>query len=132
MSIELNHTIVHSRDAAAAARFLAEILGVEPRPKWGPFHPVVVDHGLALDYVDDPGSFTAQHYAFLVSDDVFDAAHQRLLDGGIPMWADPHQHRPGQINHIDGGRGVYFEDPDGHMMELLTVPYGGWPDPGGP
>jgi hypothetical protein len=113
VTVELNHTIVHSRDAAASAGFLASILGVEVRPTWGPFHPVVVDHGLALDYVDDPGSFTAQHYAFLVTDDVFDAAHRRLVDRGIATWANPHQHEPGRINHNDGGRGVYFEDPTG-------------------
>lgn len=128
MSVELNHTIVHARDAAASAKFLADILGVESRPRWGPFFPVVVDHGLALDYIDDRGPITAQHYAFLVSDDVFDAAFQRIVDAGIAIWADPGQHQPGRINHNDGGRGVYFEDPDGHIMELLTVPYGGWPE----
>lgn len=127
MRVELNHTIVHATDAAASARFLADILGLEAGPRWGPFNPVVVDHGLALDYVDDPGGFTPQHYAFLVSDDVFDAAHRRLLESGVAIWADPHKHEPGRINHNDGGRGVYFDDPDGHLLELITVPYGGWP-----
>jgi catechol 2,3-dioxygenase-like lactoylglutathione lyase family enzyme len=125
MSVELNHTIVHATDAQRSARFLAGILGVAAQPRWGPFHPVDLDHGLQLDYIDDPGPFTAQHYAFLVSDDVFDAAHGRLLSGGIAIWADPHRHEPDRINHNDGGRGVYFEDPDGHLMELITVPYGG-------
>jgi len=125
MSVELNHTIVHAVDARRSAKFLGDIRGVVAGDKWGPFYPVSVDHGMALDYVDDPGPFTAQHYAFLVSDDVFDAAHRRLVAGDITIYADPHQHRPGQINHNDGGRGVYFEDPDGHLMELITVPYGG-------
>ena len=127
MSVELNHTIVHAKDGRSSARFLADILGVEPGPKWGPFYPVHVDHGMTLDYIDDPGSFTAQHYAFLVSDDVFDAARRRIEAGGITIWADPHQDEPGRINEHDGGRGFYFEDPDRHLMELITVPYGGWP-----
>ena len=131
MTIELNHTIVHATDPRGSARFLADILGVPARPRWGPFFPVVIDHGLALDYIEDPGPFTAQHYAFLVSGDVFDAAHRRLTDGDIAIWADPHKQEPGRINHNDGGRGVYFEDLDGHLMELLTVPYGGWPNEDG-
>jgi catechol 2,3-dioxygenase-like lactoylglutathione lyase family enzyme len=127
MSIELNHTIVHATDAVRSARFLADILGVPARPQWGPFMPVEVDHGLALDYIQDESPFTVQHYAFLVSDDVFDAAFDRITGAGLTIWADPRQQHPGEINHHDGGRGVYFEDPDGHVMELITVPYGGWP-----
>jgi len=126
MSVELNHTIVHAKDAARSARFLAEILGVPVRPRWGPFVPVVVDHGMTLDYMQDTGPFTIQHYAFLVSDDLFDAAFARITDAGLSIWADPHQQHPGEINRHDGGKGVYFEDPDGHVMELITVPYGGW------
>lgn len=127
MTVELNHTLVHARDPERSAHFLAGILGVPVQPQWGPFLPVVVDHGLALDYMQDTGSFTAQHYAFLVSDDVFDAAYEKLQRDGVSTWADPHQQQPGKINHADGGRGVYFADPDGHLMELITVPYGGWP-----
>ncbi len=129
MSVELNHTIVHAKDGRLSAKFLADILGVEAGSKWGPFYPVHVDHGLALDYIDDSGTFTAQHYAFLVSDDVFDAALARIEAEGITTWADPHQHQTG-TNRNDGGRGFYFEDPDGHLMELITVPYGGWPTSG--
>ena len=130
MGVELNHTIVHARDPQASARFLADILGVVAGSKWGPFYPVHVDHGMALDYMEDPNPFTAQHYAFLVGDDVFDAAQRRLESDGVTIWADPHQHEPGRINHHDGGRGMYFEDPEGHLMELITVPYGGWPASG--
>jgi catechol 2,3-dioxygenase-like lactoylglutathione lyase family enzyme len=127
VTVELNHTIVHSRDPERSARFLSELLGVPVQPQWGPFRPVVVDHGLALDYMLDTGSFTPQHYAFLVSDDVFDAAYARMRRDDIAIWADPHKQQPDVINDADGGRGVYFEDPDGHLMELITVPYGGWP-----
>jgi catechol 2,3-dioxygenase-like lactoylglutathione lyase family enzyme len=125
MTVELNHAIVHATDAQRSATFLAEILGVSRAAKWGPFYPVGLDHGMALDYLDTPTPFTPQHYAFLVSDDVFDAAQRRLRAGNVAIWADPHQREPGRINHNDGGRGVYFEDPDGHLMELITVPYGG-------
>ena len=127
MSVELNHTIVHASDPRRSAQFLAEILGVPTRPPWGPFTPVSVDNGIELDYMHDPGSFTQQHYAFLVSDDVFDRAYARITEQGIATWADPHQQLPGEINRDDGGRGVYFEDPDGHLLELITVPYGGGP-----
>jgi catechol 2,3-dioxygenase-like lactoylglutathione lyase family enzyme len=126
MSVQLNHTIVHATDPQRSARFLADILGVSAGERWGPFYPVTVDHGLALDYLEDHAVFTPQHYAFLVSDDVFDAAYERIVGSGISIWADPHQQQAGQINHHDGGRGVYFEDPDHHVMELITVPYGGW------
>jgi catechol 2,3-dioxygenase-like lactoylglutathione lyase family enzyme len=103
--------------------FLARILNVRVGGAWGPFVPVTVDR-VTLDYVDDDAEFTPQHYAFLVSDEVFDAAYARLLEDRIPIWADPHRERPGEINHHFGGRGVYFEDPSGHLMELLTAPYG--------
>jgi catechol 2,3-dioxygenase-like lactoylglutathione lyase family enzyme len=125
VTVELNHTIVHATDPERSARFIADILGVPAQPRWGPFIPVVVDHGMALDYMHDAGPFTVQHYAFLVSDDVFDAAFGRITEAGLSIWADPHQQEPGEINHHDAGRGFYFEDPDGHLMELITVPYGG-------
>ena len=123
MTVELNHIIVHARDKRTSARFLARILDVPVRPQWGPFIPVSVDNGVTLDYVDDPDDFTKQHCAFLVSDDEFDAAYKRLSDDRLPIWADPHLEVPGQINHRYGGRGVYFQDPDGHLMEIMTTPY---------
>jgi catechol 2,3-dioxygenase-like lactoylglutathione lyase family enzyme len=126
VTVQLNHTIVHAADPSASARWLADLLGVEASPQWGPFFPVRVD-GTELDYMENRGSFTAQHYAFLVSDDVFDAALNRLSEQGAQIWADPHKQHPGAINHDDGGKGVYFEDKEGHLMELITVPYGGWP-----
>ena len=124
MAIVLNHTIVPARDKRRSAEFLAGILDLTVEPQWGPFVPVVTGNGVALDYIDDSGEFTAQHYAFLVSDAEFDAAFARLGAAGVQIWADPHRTQAGEINHHYGGRGVYFEDPDGHLLELITTPYG--------
>jgi catechol 2,3-dioxygenase-like lactoylglutathione lyase family enzyme len=128
MTAELNHTIVHSRDRRASAAFLAGVLGVEVGPDWGPFSPVHLGNGVSLDYVDTEGDIRSQHYAFLVDDDEFDRGLARVLDGGHPIWADPHGRVPREINHHYGGRGVYFHDPDGHLLELMTAPYAAEPE----
>lgn len=128
MRVTLNHTIVHATDKHASARFLADVLGLEPPTTYGPF--VVVQVGdTSLDFADDHASdgFQRQHYAFLVSEDDFDAVWQRIRNRGLTYWADPFHHSPDRINHHDGGRGLYWEDPDGHNLEIITVPYGGWP-----
>ncbi|MER6636251.1 VOC family protein [Streptomyces microflavus] len=126
MSVELNHTIIHSRDNRESAEFLADLLGLEIGPEWGPFIPVVLANGVTLDFATIPeASITPQHYAFLISEAEFDKAFSRIRELGIAYYADPHQKRPGEINHNDGGRGVYFPDPSGHGMELITRPYGG-------
>ncbi|ALE82422.1 VOC family protein [Pseudonocardia sp. HH130629-09] len=123
---ELNHTIVHSRDKDAGAAFLCEILGLPGPTSFGPFRVVRVANGVDLDYLNaDPDTIVTQHYAFLVSDDEFDAAFDRITARGGQYWADPGGTRPGEINTHDGGRGLYFDDPSGHRMELITVPYGG-------
>ncbi|MDH6706654.1 MULTISPECIES: VOC family protein [unclassified Kitasatospora] len=124
MAVELNHTIVHARDKRESAEFLAAILGLEAGPDWGPFVPVSTGNGVTLDFAtSDPDSISAQHYAFLISEEEFDAAFGRIQQRGLSFWADPHRERPGEINHNDGGRGVYFLDPVGHVMELITRPY---------
>ncbi len=123
MPAELNHTIVHASDKRASAEFLAGILGVPMQPAWGPFLPVTVANRVTLDYVD-AAEITPQHYAFLLTEDEFDAAYARLLDARARTWADRGRTRPAEINHHDGGRGIYFDDPDGHLMEILTKPYG--------
>ncbi|GAA3183603.1 MULTISPECIES: VOC family protein [Streptomyces] len=129
MSIELNHTIVHARDNRASAEFFAELLGLEITAEWGPFVAVTLSNGVTLDFATVPAAdITPQHYAFLVPEEVFDAAYAKIVQRGIAHQAGPHGEGPGEINHNDGGRGVYFSDPAGHFMELLTVPYGGWPD----
>ncbi|MEU8462151.1 VOC family protein [Streptomyces sp. NPDC029003] len=126
MSVQLNHTIVFCRDNRKSAAFLANILGLEVGPAWGPFVPVSTANGVTLDFAALPeGAIAAQHYAFLVSEAEFDSAFEKIRSAGIPYFADPHGKRPGEINHNDGGRGVYFPDPDGHGMEIITRPYGG-------
>jgi len=128
VSVELNHTIIHSRDNKESAEFLADILGLEIGEEWGPFIPVTTANGVTLDFAAIPeASITMQHYAFLVSEAEFDTAYARIKDLGVEYFADPHRKHPGEINHNDGGRGVYFLDPVGHAMEIITRPYGGFP-----
>jgi catechol 2,3-dioxygenase-like lactoylglutathione lyase family enzyme len=125
---ELNHLIVWSKDKRASASFLAEILGVPVQPDWGHFVPVKTGNGVTLDFIDaDADSVRMQHYAFLVSDAEFDAGFARIKEKGIKYWAEPSKKGEGQINHHFGGRGVYFEDPSGHFLELITKPYGDFP-----
>lgn len=128
MAITLNHTIVAARDKAASATFLAELFDL-PAPKpFGHFMVVTVgaDNPVSLDYAEVPDGeqIHPQHYAFLVSEDDFDAIYGRIRGRGLQHWADPRGARPGEINHNDGGRGVYFQDPAGHYLEILTRPYG--------
>jgi hypothetical protein len=121
----LNHTIVHARDARESAAFLAAMLDLaEPFP-FGPFIAVPLDHGLTLDLVDHgDGDIAVQHYAFLVSEEQFDRTYGRIVERGLEHWADPGQDRPGEVNSHDGGRGVYWRDPAGHFLEIITRPYG--------
>jgi catechol 2,3-dioxygenase-like lactoylglutathione lyase family enzyme len=126
MSIEVNHLIIPATDKQASARFLAGILGVKVGAPWGPFQPVTVGP-VTLDF-DDATEIRPMHVAFLVDDAVFDAACQRLSNTEVATYADPFRRQPDQINHLYGGRGVYFDDPDGHYFELITAPYGPTPE----
>jgi catechol 2,3-dioxygenase-like lactoylglutathione lyase family enzyme len=123
--VELNHTIVGVRDREQSAAFLAHILDLEVGTAWGPFLPVATSNGVTLDFAtlrpDDP--VRPQHYAFLVPEESFDGIFERIQAAGIEFWADPAQKLPGEINHNHGGRGVYFLDPSGHYLEVLTQPY---------
>lgn len=121
MAVELNHTIVPVRDKKEGAAFIAEILGLAPPQPFGPFMCVETANGVSLDYDDRWGAGRA-HYAFLVSEDEFDAIFSRVRERGLTYWADPGHQREGQLN--DNGRGFYFEDPSGHNMEVLTRAYG--------
>ena len=124
MSVSLNHTIVWCRDRKRSAGFLAEILG-RPKPtRFGPFLVVELDNGVSLDFYETGEEIAVQHYAFLIGEDDFDRVFARIEERGIGYWADPGQERAGEINRNDGGRGVYFEDPDGHLLEVITRPYG--------
>ena len=125
MSIDLNHTIVHARDQRESAEFLAEILGREPPKRFYHFLAVRLDNGVTLDYMETDSPFDIQHYAFLVSEEEFDAIFERIRERQLPFWADSGHTRPNEINRNDGGRGVYFDDPSGHYLEIITRPYGG-------
>ena len=125
MSVELNHTIVHVSDKNAAAEDLAEILGVDPPTSFGPFRVLTLANGVSLDFADDHGEPDGQHYAFMVSEEEFDAIQHRIVGRGLTFWADPFHRHEGEINTNDGGRGLYWEGPDGHNLEIITVPYGG-------
>lgn len=129
MAVHLNHTIVHARDADASAAFLSDMLGLAAPRHFGPFVIVDVDNGVSLDFMTTGPKWDIgiEHYAFLVTESEFDEIFARIEERNLPYWADPHGNEPGQINHSDGGRGVYWHDPDGHMLEIITVPYGGWP-----
>ena len=122
--MQLNHTIVSCRDQQRSAAFLTGILDLPPATRFAHFLVVQADNGVSLDFAETSGEITAQHYAFLVGEEEFDAAFGRLRDHGLQYWADPGQSQQGTINHRDGGRGLYFEDPDGHLLEILTRPYG--------
>jgi catechol 2,3-dioxygenase-like lactoylglutathione lyase family enzyme len=124
MTAQLNHTIVYASDRAKSARFLAEILGLPAPVRFGPFEVVELDNGVSLDFAAADGPIQPQHYAFLISEADFDAVFGRIRERGLQYWADPICSRPGEINHNDGGRGVYFPDPDGHYLEVITRPYG--------
>lgn len=125
MAVQLNHTIVAARDKAVSATFLAEMLGLAAPAPFGPFMGVQVDNDVTLDFIDSEGPITHQHYAFLVGDSEFDAVFGRIKERDLEYWADPMKQHPGEINTRDGGRGLYWEDPDGHFLEILTRPYGG-------
>jgi catechol 2,3-dioxygenase-like lactoylglutathione lyase family enzyme len=125
MSVELNHTIVHANDKAQSARFLADILGLAAPASFGPFLVVETANGVSLDFIDAGGEpVRSRHFAFLVSEPEFDQIFARIRARGMDYWADPMGKQHGQINTHDGGRGLYFRDPSGHWLEIITRPYG--------
>ena len=125
MAVELNHTIVAARDKVASAEYVANLLGLEVHPQFGPFIPVATRNGVTLDFMDAGGEpITPQHYAFLVSEGEFDAIFARIKQAGITYYADPAHQHVNEINHNDGGRGTYFDDLNGHRLEIITRPYG--------
>lgn len=123
MAVQLDHTIIATRDKSAAADWLATILDLTVSAPYGPFLPVATSNGVKLDFMDSD-EVVPQHYAFVVSEPDFDAIFDRLQQAGVTYYADPGHHQPGQINHDDGGRGTYFNDPTGHNLEIITRPYG--------
>lgn len=120
MTAQFNHTIVWCRDNAVSSAFLTGILGLPPARPFLHFMVVQLANGVSLDFMAKDSAVAQQHYAFLVSDEEFDAGFARIKAAGLTYWADPGRTRAGEINHHFGGRGVYFQDPDGHLLELLT------------
>lgn len=124
MGAELNHTIVWCSDKQASANFLAEMLGRPAPHAFYNFLVVDLDNNVSLDFMEKSGNIALQHYAFLIGEDDFDAVYGRIRERNLDHWADPARTRPGEINRHFGGRGVYFPDPDGHLLEVITRPYG--------
>ncbi len=125
MPTQLNHLIIAAHNKQESANFLVELLNLSEPVEAGFFLAVKLDNNVTLDYVETPNEFPPQHYAFLVSEDVFDAAYAQIRERGVAHWADPRRAKPNEINTNDGGRGVYFLDPSGHYLEIITRPYGG-------
>lgn len=126
MRVELNHTIVWCRDQQQSAAFLIAILGLpEPAIAFGPMLVVRLANGVSLDFYTHDSPIAPQHYAFLVDEGSFDAILARIRDQGLPHWAAPGRLQPGETYRHNGGRGVYFDDPDGHLLEVMTRPHAG-------
>jgi catechol 2,3-dioxygenase-like lactoylglutathione lyase family enzyme len=123
MAVTFNHTIIAAKDRDESARFFRELLELPEAPSWGPFTNIQLPDGVLLQFAEPPVEIQMQHYAFLIDDELFDRAYQRLCDRDIEHWADPQMRRPNEINTEHGGRGVYFKDPAGHAIELITRPY---------
>ena len=124
MTVRFNHTIVAARDRNATATFLTEILDLPAARVLGHFAVVQIDEHTSLDVLESSGEVVPQHYAFLVSELEFDAIFARIRERNLPYWSDPSRKNVAQINGWDDGRGVYFDDPNGHLLEILTRPYG--------
>ena len=123
MSIRFNHTIVWCRDQQRSSAFLAAILGLAAPTRFGPFLVVKLDDGASLDFDQVDGDVAFQHYAFLIDEDDFDSIFGRIRERGLQYWADPGKKRASEIYHHNGGRGFYFDSPDGHLLEVFTQPY---------
>jgi extradiol dioxygenase family protein len=124
MAVKLNHTIVHARDKRESAVFFAEVFGLSKPTPFGPFLDVEVANEVTLAFTETDQEIQIQHYAFLVSEAEFDEIFGRVTARGLDYWADPAHRRKGEINRRDGGRGVYFNDPAGHYLEIITRRYG--------
>ena len=122
MTIRLDHTIVPARDKAASAQFFADLFGLTVSPGTGYFRQVRVNESLTLDFADADGEIRSHHYAFHLSDEEFDQVFARVQARGLTFGSGPSSSRNGRINTRRGGRGFYFEDPDGHLLEVMTVP----------
>jgi extradiol dioxygenase family protein len=125
MAVEFNHTLVHAKNKKESANFVSEILGLGKPEPFSIFLVVRTANGVSLDFIETDEDIQIQHYAFLVSEKEFDEIFGRIKERGLNYWADPMKRIKGEINHHDGGRGVYFEDPSRNLFEIITRPYGG-------
>jgi catechol 2,3-dioxygenase-like lactoylglutathione lyase family enzyme len=124
MPVQLNHTIVWCRDKKRSAAFLSELLQRPEPTAFGPFLVVELDNDVSLDFYERDGAISLQHYAFLISEEEFDRAFEKVRSRGLSYWADPAKSRPGEVDTHDGGRRIYFDDPDNHLLEIMTRKYG--------
>jgi catechol 2,3-dioxygenase-like lactoylglutathione lyase family enzyme len=124
VSVRLNHTIVWCRDMSVSAGFLTDVLGLDPPTAFGPFLVAEAANEVELAFHETDAEIAAQHYAFLTEEKEFDEILGRVRERGLDYWADPGLRMKGETNPNDGGRGVYFKDPDGHLLEIITRPYG--------
>ena len=123
VSIRLDHTIVPVKDKVAAATFFAEIFDLEVKPGGGYFAQVQLNDSLTFDFADEPEPLrTSHHYAFHVSDAEFDGIWSRVRARKLSYGSGPSEHTNGELYARRGGRGFYFADPDGHLLEVMTVP----------
>lgn len=118
-----NHTIIASKNRDESAAFYRNLIEASEAPSWGPFRNILLEGGVMLQFAEPPVEIQMQHYAFLVDDELFHRAYARLVEWDVTHWADPQMTRPGETNTEHGGRGVYFKDPAGHAIELITQPY---------
>ncbi|MBV8086745.1 MAG: VOC family protein [Chloroflexi bacterium] len=119
MPMTLNHTIVPSHNKEESAKFFARIMGLEYKGPMGHFAPVSVNGDTQLDW-DNRDQFDSHHYAFLISEEEFDQIFTRIKTEGVTYGSQPYAQDNGEINTRRGGRGLYFRDPDGHSMEIMT------------
>jgi catechol-2,3-dioxygenase len=123
MPIRFHHVLLAAHDKTGAATFLAWLFGLNAPTFWGPFATVHLEDGTHLQFAEpETESIQMQHVAFLVDDRTFDEIYGRMLTSRLDHWADPQMTVPGQINTHHGGRGVYFKDPTGHGLEIITRP----------
>jgi catechol 2,3-dioxygenase-like lactoylglutathione lyase family enzyme len=120
----LNHHIVAAHDHEKTSVFFSDVLGLEEPVAFGPFAVLKVSEDVTLDFIDADGDIAPLHYAFLVTEEEFDDVFGRICNRQLPYWSDPYKAHPGKINYWDDGRGVYFPDPNGHLLEIITRPYG--------
>jgi catechol 2,3-dioxygenase-like lactoylglutathione lyase family enzyme len=121
MPILLDHTIVPAKDKFASAKFFTEIFGLKVKPGDGYFAQVQINDSLTFDFADETEP-QSHHYAFHISDAEFEAIYERVKAKGLPYGSGPYNHTDGKIYTRRGGRGFYFEDPNGHLLEVMTVP----------